>query len=101
MGELHVLRTLGKHRDYKPTNGQRSQTQVMIVLACAVISPLYSEKHTAQKNSCFPSFCQKDLSTGTSDRWALALSSRDLKKEKILTPKDKFLEDGRNSIHYP
>lgn len=48
MGELHVLRTLGKHRDYKSTNGQRSQTQVMILLACAVISPLYSDKHTEE-----------------------------------------------------
>lgn len=59
-GELNVLRILGKYRDYKSTNGQRSQTQVMILLACAVVSPLYSRKHTAQKNSCFPTFCQKD-----------------------------------------
>lgn len=40
-------------------------------------------------------------STGTSKPRALALSSRDLQKEKVLTPKDTSLEGGRNGTYDP
>lgn len=40
-------------------------------------------------------------STGTSKQRALALSSRGLQKEKVLTTKDKSLEGGRNGTHDP
>lgn len=46
MDALNILRrqTLAQYMNYKFSNGQRSQTQVKILLLCAVIS-LYSQKH--------------------------------------------------------
>lgn len=50
-----------------------------------------------KKNWLFSASLSKGC-MGTTKRWALTLSSRDLKETKILTPADKFLE-GKGIAH--
>lgn len=57
----------------------------------AVISPLYSEGAHGEEEWLFSASLSEGC-MGTTKRWALTLSSRDLKETKLLTPADEFLE---------
>ena len=54
-----------------------------------MISPLYSEEAHSEEEWLFSANLSKGC-MGTAERWALTLSSRDLKETNTLTPADKF-----------
>lgn len=62
-----------------------------------MISALYSEEAHREEEWLFSADLTKGC-MGATERWALTLSSRDLKETKILTPADKFLE-GKGIAH--
>lgn len=99
MDKLNVFRrgSHGKCRNYVSTN----EPKHYLGPGCAVISPLYSEEAHGEEEWLFSASLSKGC-MGTTKRWALTLSSRDLRKTKILTAADKFLEGkGINSTPTP